>query len=62
MIGTITEPEDLKRADLGSYEEIGKRMAEDCRDGTEKVWGHRLLEHNASELNRLRQQVQPILF
>lgn len=60
--GALSEPEDLKRANLGSYETIGLAMAKDCRDETERIWGHDLLQHNASELCRLREHVRPILF
>jgi len=62
ILGALGEPEDLKRADLGSYETIGKTMAEGCYEGIDGIWGHELLRHNASELERLREQVCPILF
>jgi hypothetical protein len=62
ILGTSTEAEALKQAGLGSYEEIGLAMAKDCREGTDSIWGHDLLRHNASELDRLRACVLPILF
>ncbi|PYT02847.1 MAG: hypothetical protein DMF60_20125 [Acidobacteria bacterium] len=62
VLGTRTEPEDLKRAHLGSYETIGLAMAKDCREETDTIWGHNLLRHNANELDRLREHVRPILF
>jgi hypothetical protein len=62
ILGTVTKPEALKQANLGSYEEIGSAMAKDCREETESIWGHELLQHNASELDRLREHVRPILF
>jgi hypothetical protein len=62
VLGTWTEPEALKAADLGSYEAIGKAMAQNCREGTVTIWDHALLRHNSSELDRLRQEVCPILF
>jgi hypothetical protein len=62
ILGAWSEPEALRQAKLGSYETIGKAMAEDCREGTDTIWGHDLLKHNASELDRLREQVRPILF
>jgi hypothetical protein len=62
ILGAWTEPEDLRRAGLGSYETIGKAMAEDCRNGTNTIWGHDLLRHNADEISRLRQRILPILF
>lgn len=61
ILGARTEPETL-RHELGPYEDIGKAMAKDCREGTNNTWGHRLLRHNVGELTRLRQQVVPILF
>jgi hypothetical protein len=61
IIGAWTEPEDLK-AQLGSYEEIGKALAQDCRDNTDRTWGCDMLQHNADELERLRRYVHPILF
>jgi hypothetical protein len=61
VLGVWTEPEALRRA-CGSYETIGKAMAKDCREGTDETWEHDLLRHNASEIDRLRQQVRPILF
>jgi hypothetical protein len=62
VLGALTTPEALKQANLGLYEEIGLAMANDCREGTDSIWGHELLQHNASELERLRKQVRPILF
>ncbi len=61
VVGAWTEPEALKGA-LGAYEEIGRALAKDCREGTDNIWGHELLKHNASELDRLREHVRPILF
>jgi hypothetical protein len=62
VLGALTEPEELKGVGLGSYETIGTKMAKDCRERTEATWGHELLRHNASEIERLRQHVRPILF
>ena len=61
ILGAWTEPEDL-RTDLGFPEEIGRALARDCRDGTDLAWGHRLLQHNTGEIERLRSQLRPILF
>jgi len=61
ILGALSEPEAL-RADLGSYETIGLAMARDCREETETTWGHGLLRHNASELDRLHERARPILF
>lgn len=62
VLGARPEPEDLKKAKLGSYETIGANLAKDCREETDSTWGHPLLQHNANELARLREQVRPILF
>jgi hypothetical protein len=61
VLGTFTEPEGLK-ADLGAYETIGLALAKDCQEGTDMTWRHELLQHNAVELERLYEQVRPILF
>ncbi len=61
VLGVWTEPEAL-RVKLGAYEKIGLALAEDCLEGTATTWGHELLQDNASELERLPQQLQPILF
>ena len=62
ILGSLTNPEDLKRRLGNTFEEIGKALANDCREDTEHLWGHDLLRHNAEELNRLRQSVRPFLF
>jgi hypothetical protein len=63
ILGALEDPEALKRAGLvGSYEDIGGAMAEDCRQETDATWGHAHLQHNAGELDRLRQHVRPLLF
>ena len=62
ILGTLTEPEALKKAKLGPYEDIGSALAKNCRDETDTLWEHDLLKHNASELERLRHYVRPILF
>ncbi len=62
MLGAWSEPEELKKANLGSYETIGSKIARDCRDGTATIWDHELLRNNVSELARLREVISPILF
>ncbi len=61
ILGAWNEPESLKQA-LGKYESIGLAMAKDCREDTNVTWRHELLQHNSSELDRLRKSVRPILF
>jgi hypothetical protein len=62
VLGTLSEPESLKSAGLGTNEMIGKAMAQNCREETDTIWGHDLLRHNAGELARMRERVRPILF
>jgi hypothetical protein len=62
ILSALTTPEALRQANLGPYEDIGSDMARDCREGTDNIWGHELLQHNKSELDRLRERVRPILF
>jgi hypothetical protein len=61
VLGALGKPENL-RADLGSYETIGRALALDCLESTNKTWNHKFLTHNANELDRLRESVRPILF
>jgi hypothetical protein len=61
ILGALNEPEDLT-SELGSYETIGLAMARDCREGTDTIWDHEQLRHNAGEIVRLRAHVRPILF
>jgi hypothetical protein len=61
VLGVLTEPEELTFS-LGSYETIGRALAEDCRLGAGTAWEHPLLRHNEAELDRLRERVRPILF
>jgi len=62
VLGTLSEPEELKKEPRRSYETIGQGLAKDCRDGTDEIWSHPLLKHNAPEVFRLREHLRPILF
>ena len=62
ILGTLSEPEALRQAHSGSYEDIGMGMAEDCRRGTQTIWSHNLLQHNDGELARLRSAACGVLF
>ena len=62
VLGAWSNPEALRRSNLGPYEKIGSDMAKDCRENTDTIWGHDLLRHNTGELDRLRKHVRPILF
>jgi hypothetical protein len=61
VLGALTDPEDLRQA-LGSYETIGGQIATDCRNDSQAIWDHELLQHNASELLRVRDAVRNFLF
>lgn len=54
VLGAATEPEDLKRDNLGHFEQIGDAMASDCPPGPAGVWSHPRLAHNVSEIARFR--------
>lgn len=62
VLGALSTPEALRQAGLGAYEAIGSLLANDCRNGTQEVWGHDLLQHNEGELTRLRNSVCDFLF
>jgi hypothetical protein len=59
VLGARTNPEKLG---VGDKESFGGLLAEDCRGGTSKAWGHELLKHNSAEIDRMRAIVNPILF
>ena len=62
VIGCADEPEKLVK-DTGCHlEEIGRRLAQDCDCGTDEMWAHPMLKHNADEIVRLRARVRPFLF
>lgn len=62
VLGSLREPEDLRRGGLGTYEQIGTALARDCRDGTGGAWRHELLRHNEPQVARLRKSVRSFLF
>jgi len=64
VLGTLSEPEELKKniANLNTFEAIGKALAQDCINETDKIWGHDLLKHNRNELDRMISSVKPFLF
>jgi hypothetical protein len=62
LLGVQSEPEALKQAGLGSFEDIGRRLANECRSRIRDVWTHDLLQQNASEISRLEQAVCHFLF
>jgi hypothetical protein len=62
VFGALRTPEALRQAGLGSYETIGKKAAEDCRQEDSGIWTHELLRHNQGELIRLRNSMCAFLF
>ncbi len=62
VIGCADEPEELVKSTGHKFEEIGQRLARDCADDTEAMWGHPMLRHNGDELARLRTHVRPFFF
>lgn len=62
IVGVWTEPEDLRKAGLGSFEDVGSELARECRDDSRTLWSHELLRHNAAELARMTEKLRPILF
>lgn len=62
VLGTLSEPENLRTQMNKSFEKIGQALAQDCADNTQTVWGHPLLKHNESELGRMVKNVKPFLF
>ncbi len=62
VLGCWSEPEDLKKANLGSYEKVGRKLARECCDGEQDVWKHPLLAHNRSELERLDEALGVVIF
>lgn len=62
VLGTLSKPEALKTTLGPFFETIGSKLAAECREETDTIWKHNLLQHNASELDRLCEHVRPILF
>jgi len=62
IVGVWSKPEDLRGAGLGSFEDVGRELARECRDESRTVWGHSLLAHNAPELDRMSAILNPFLF
>lgn len=62
ILGVQSNPEALKRALQGTFEEIGSKLAIECREGKRDMWSHDLLKINESELDRLQKAVCGFLF
>jgi hypothetical protein len=62
VIGSLSDPESVRRVLEKSFEDIGATLADECRDETWELWNHELLKHNENELKRLSASVRPFLF
>jgi hypothetical protein len=62
ILSTLSQPENLKSALNLPFEEIGKQVANDCFQGSDTLWQHRLLSHNLPEISTLQIHVRPFLF
>lgn len=62
VLGVFSEPENLRSEIKRSFENIGEALAKDCADNTNELWGHELLKHNKTELDRMILAVKPFLF
>jgi hypothetical protein len=62
VLGCHDEPIDFKNAISASFEEIGRKLADDCDADTTATWNHEHLKHNDPDRSRLVKAVRPILF
>jgi hypothetical protein len=62
LLGTQSEPEQLRKQCGDSLENIGKALAAECYRDETSLWNHSLLAHNARERARLNVKVKGILF
>lgn len=62
ILGVQSDPESLRREVKMGFENIGETLAKDCSDNTNALWGHNLLQHNQTELDRMLFSVRPYLF
>ncbi|WP_414548754.1 hypothetical protein [Anabaena sp. CCY 0017] len=62
VLGVQSNPESLKRDIQKSFETIGESLATDCSENKNELWGHPLLIHNKTELERMIVSVKPFLF
>lgn len=62
VIGAKQTPEELKAQLGGSFDEIGRTLADDCFNDANTVWSHDHLRHNDPDRNRLISVVKAFLF
>ncbi|NJL41272.1 MAG: hypothetical protein HC899_34565 [Leptolyngbyaceae cyanobacterium SM1_4_3] len=62
VLGALSNPEELRSSLEKSLEAIGESLSANCSDNTDGLWGHDLLRHNKTELERMISSVKPFLF
>ncbi len=62
VVGAKETPEALKQALKMNFEKIGGSLAEDCYQGTVRLWSHELLSHNEPDRLHLVETVRSIVF
>jgi hypothetical protein len=63
VIGILSEPERLKSSINQKYEDIGRLVAEGCREKSTDFWEQQeLLAHNLDEVQRLSKAVRNFFF
>jgi hypothetical protein len=62
IVGTLGEPEILKKSLNLPLEMIGGIVADECFDPDSKIWQHDQLKHNAVEVARLKSALSNAVF
>jgi hypothetical protein len=62
LLGTQTEPEQLRKQHGKPLENIGRALADECHLNEDTCWHSPLLDHNRQERHRLNQTVKAFLF
>jgi hypothetical protein len=62
VLGVLSNPEELKSRLGKDLESIGESLAANCFEHADGLWGHDLLKHNKTELERMISSVKPFLF
>ncbi len=62
IIGTLSEPEELRKSLNGTLEMIGESVAQECYDPNQLIWKHDQLQHNSTEVIRLKSVLFPVVF
>ena len=62
LLGTLDEPEPLRKDQGITLEKIGAQLAKECAHEEMDLWTHKMLVHNRPELERLIGNVKPFLF